>query len=278
MEHEEILLIHLGGLGDVCLSESAFFSLSTYFGGAITALGYTRFLSLFEGYFAQVRSVEERRWLFLFSGQAPGLAWQRIILIGKDRSGEFRTRLAPLSCDPLIFIDMYPEAESMHVEEYQLHQLPLYGVEAQKKEVEPNPADRVILYPEQPRGKRKWPYNNFLALLEMLNSRGVPTTLLEAPDVESSARGSLRFEHLKDTAAYLSKGGIFVSNDSGVAHLAGACGLTTITLFHDQRSDVWHPRGRNLSIQCADHTLGVEEVFTLIMRVREQAGSVMRNP
>jgi ADP-heptose:LPS heptosyltransferase len=274
MEHEEILLIHLGGLGDVCLSESAFLSLSTHFGKAITALGYTRFLSLFEDYFARVRSVDERRWLFLFSGQAPGAAWQRIILIGKDRSDDFRNRLTLLSCDPLIYIDMYPEKESMHVEEYQLSQLPIYGIRAQKKEVQPNHADRVILYPEHSRGKRKWPYNNFLTLFEMLNSKGVDTILLEAPDVESAARDSLRFEHLKDTAAYLSKGGIFVSNDSGVAHLAGACGLTTITLFHDQRSDVWHPRGRNLSIQCAHHTLSVEKVFTLIMQVWEQAGSV----
>ena len=265
MEHEEILLIHLGGLGDVCLSESAFLSLSTHFGKAITALGYTRFLSLFEDYFAQVRSVEERRWLFLFSGQAPGLAWQRIILIGKDRSGDFRTRLTPLACDPLIFIDMYPEKESMHVEEYQLSQLLAYGIPSQKKEVEPNHADRVILYPEHSRGKRKWPYNNFLALFEMLNSRGVDTILLEAPDVESAARDSLRFEHLKDTAAYLSKGGIFVSNDSGVAHLAGVCGLTTITLFHDQRSDVWHPRGKNISIACDVQPAGVEEVLEQIL-------------
>jgi ADP-heptose:LPS heptosyltransferase len=166
----------------------------------------------------------------------------------------------------------------MHVEEYQLRQLPIYGIKTQEKEVRPNHADRVILYPEHSRGKKKWPYENFLALFRMLTSRVVNTILLEAPDVESAARGSLRFEHVKDTAAYLRKGGIFVSNDSGVAHLAGVCGLTTITLFHDQRSDIWHPRGRNLSIQCADRTLGVEEVFTLIVRAREQAGSVMRSP
>jgi ADP-heptose:LPS heptosyltransferase len=277
MEQKEVLLIHLGGLGDVCLSESVFLSLSIHFRGTITALGYTRFLSLFEDYFAHVRSVEERRWLFVFSNEAPGSAWQRIILIGKDRNGELRNRLTPLSRDPIIFIDMYPEEESMHVEEYQLHQLPSYGIKAQEKEVKPNQADRVILYPEHSRGKLKWPYSNFLALFEMLFSRGVDTILLEAPDVESPARGSLRFEHLQDTATFLNSGGIFVSNDSGVAHLAATRGLTTITLFHDQRSDIWHARGRNLSIQCADHTLSVEEVFTLIMRFREQAGSVTRN-
>jgi ADP-heptose:LPS heptosyltransferase len=265
LKHEEILLIHLGGLGDVCLSESAFLSLSTHFRGAITALGYTRFLSLFEDYFAQVRSVEERRWLFLFSGEATGTAWQRVILIGKDRSGGFRARLTPLSCDPLIFVDMYPESESMHVEEYQLHQLPIYGIKAREKKVEPNPADRVILYPEHSRGKRKWTYDNFLVLFEMLTARGVDTILLEAPDVEPSARDSLRFEQLQDTAAFLNKGGIFVSNDSGLAHLAGVCGLTTITLFHDQRPDVWHPRGKNVSIACDPRPPSLEEVLEQIL-------------
>ena len=62
-----ILLIHLGGLGDVCLSESTFHSLNVHFEGNVHALGYKRFLALFDHYFAQVLSVEERSWLWLFS-------------------------------------------------------------------------------------------------------------------------------------------------------------------------------------------------------------------
>ncbi len=261
MKQGDALLIHLGGLGDVCLSESLFLSLSTLFRGGVSALGYTRFLSLFAGYFCRVLSVEERRWLFLFSDQATGQTWQQIILVGKDRSGDFRARLAPLSCDPLLFVDMYPDEESIHVEEYQLRQLSAAGITPLKKEVTPKQMDRVILYPEISRGKRKWPYEHFLTLAGVLISRGVPVTILEAPDVPSPVSDSLRFDRLEDMSSFLSDGGIFVSNDSGVAHLAAALGLTTITLFHDQRPDIWHPRGKNLSIACDPYAPGVEEVL-----------------
>lgn len=265
MKQDDTLLIHLGGLGDVCLSESLFLSLSTHVRGGVCALGYTRFLSLFAGYFSQVLSVEERRWLFLFSGEPLGQSWQQIVLVGKDRSGDFRARLASLSRDPLLFIDMYPDQESVHVEEYQLRQIAALGISALKKEVTPKHMDRVILYPEASRGKRKWPYEHFLTLCGLLRSRGVPVTLLEAPDVDSPASGSLRFEHLRDTASFLGDGGIFVSNDSGVAHLAGALGLTTITLFHDEQPDIWHPRGKNLSIVCDPRSPGVEEVLHRVL-------------
>jgi len=265
MKQYDTLLIHLGGLGDVCLSESLFLSLSAHVRTGLCALGYTRFLSLFSSYFSQVLSVDERRWLFLFSDQTSGLSWQRVIFVGKDRSGDFRARLAPLSRDPLLFVDMYPEGESVHVEEYQLRQLSAFGIKALRKGVPPKHMDRVILYPEESRGKRKWPYEHFLTLVGLLTTRGVPVTLLEAPDKDSPASGSLRFEHLGDTASFLGDGGIFVSNDSGVAHLAGALGLTTITLFHDQRPDIWHPRGKNMSIMCDPRAPGVEEVLRQVL-------------
>jgi ADP-heptose:LPS heptosyltransferase len=264
---DQTLLIHLGGLGDVCLSESSFLSFSKLFGSQITALGYVRFLNLFHEHFAGVRSVEERRWLPLFSGDDPGRTWQRIILVGKDRTGDLRQRLFRLSRDPLLFIDMYPDEESIHVEEHQLRQIKASGIEALKKEVVPRLAERVILYPEEPRGKRKWPYENFLALAGMLNGRGVNTILLEAPDVNVPARGSLRFDGLDEMAAFFGSGGIFFSNDSGVAHLAGACGLATVTLFHDQNPVVWHPRGKNISIACDELEPSIPHIASLILKI-----------
>lgn len=266
---DQTLLMHLGGLGDVCLSESSFFSCSTFFGGHITALGYVRFLGLFREYFSVVHSVDERRWLPLFSGDAPGMTWQKIILIGKDRNGELRRRLSPLSRDSFLFVDMYPDEEPIHVEDHQLRQLSASGIKALRKEVTPRHADRVILYPEESRGKRKWPYRNFLALNETLKRAGVNATLLEAPDVERPAEGSLRLEELHEMAALFGGGGIFVSNDSGVAHLAGACGLTTITLFCEQNPAVWHPRGQNTSVVCNQQNPGPEYVAALILRVLE---------
>ena len=109
MDNNEILLIHLGGLGDVCLSESLFFSFQKQFGNCLVGLGNKRFLDLFSEYFVRTEGVESRKWLYLFSERLDGLRWKRIVFIGKDREGILRNRWEAHSEEKIIFIDMYPE-------------------------------------------------------------------------------------------------------------------------------------------------------------------------
>jgi ADP-heptose:LPS heptosyltransferase len=266
----EILLIHLGGLGDACLSESTFHSLHAHFGGNLHALGYRRFLVLFDRYFAQVPSVEERSWLWLFSDLPCEKHWQQTVLIGKDKSGEMRRRLSAVSSQPPLFIDLYPEEERTHVEAYQLSQLQKLGIIPRKKEIKELRARRIILYPERGYAKKKWAYPHFIELYQALKARALDVVLLEAPDLEPSLDDSRRFEGLKETAQFFSEGGLFFSNDSGIAHLAAACGLATITLFWDQDPAIWHPRGQNISIRGDTHSPSVEEMVSLILKVKAE--------
>ncbi|HME42491.1 MAG TPA: glycosyltransferase family 9 protein [Syntrophorhabdales bacterium] len=267
----EIFLIHLGGLGDVCLSESTFHSLFSHFGRNICAVGYKRFLGLFPEYFEQILSVEERSWLWLFSDLPSNKGWKQAILIGKDKSGEMRKRLSAVSSESPLFIDLYPEEKALHVEAYQLAQLQKLGIRPLKQEIEELSGSRIILYPERSYAKKKWPYEHFIALYKELKDIDIDVVLLEAYDSEPQLDDSRRFEDLEETARFFTGGGLFFSNDSGVAHLAAACGLATITLFWDHDPAIWHPRGRNIAIQCATHSPNVAEMASLILQVREQA-------
>jgi ADP-heptose:LPS heptosyltransferase len=263
-----ILLVHLGGLGDVCLSESTFHSLYVHFKGNLHALGYKRFLGLFDHYFVQVLSVEKRKWLWLFSDLPCAQRWKQTVLIGKDKSGEMGRRLSAASSEPPLFIDLYPEGERTHVEAYQLAQLQNLGVKPLRREAEELDRRRIILYPERSYTKKKWPYEYFIDLYRVLKDGGVDVVLLEAPDQEPSLDDSRIFEDLTETARFLSEGGLFFSNDSGIAHLAAARGLVTITLFWDHDPAIWHPRGRNIAIQCDVHSPSVEEMVSLVLKVR----------
>ena len=266
----EILLIHLGGLGDVCLSESTFHSLHSHFGRKLHALGYTRFLGLFEDYFEQVLSIEEREWLWLFSDLACHRRWGQTVLIGKDKTGVMRKRLSAVSLEPPLFIDLYPEDERTHVEAYQGAQLEKLGVRPLRREPVERNKRRVIIYPEKSYAKTKWPYEHFIQLHERLGHHGIEVTLLEAPDQKPSCADSLQFDDLKETATFFREGALFVSNDSGIAHLAAVCGLATITLFWEHDPAIWHPGGRNISIQCTTHTPTVEEMLSLILQAQGQ--------
>ena len=246
--HSEILLIHLGGLGDVCLSESTFLSLCRHLPKPPVAVGNKRFLGLFASCFSMVSSVEGREWLYLFSAVGPPVHWRQIILIGKDRDGAFRQRIRGLSVEPLLFIDMYPDDRPIHVEEYQLAQLHSRGVKPIKKEVEERKNSRLVLYPETEYRKRKWPVDSFIDLYNRLRGEGEEVILLEPLDLTLPIKEKLRFEELSDLTLFLQQGGIFVSNDSGVAHLAAACGMGTVTLFYNNDPRIWHPRGRSTPI------------------------------
>jgi len=266
----EILLLHLGGLGDVCLSESVFLSLRNHFGNTIVAVGTKRFFRLFPAeYFLRIHGVESRHWLYLFSKEPTDIRWKRVVFIGRDRQGGLRGRWQEISLDPMIFIDMYPDNKfgvrrsafgekpettpdsefRVHVEEYQLAQLAQFGIEAVKKEIPRRKSPRVILYPEKGFEKEKWEPEHFLTLYRSLRSKGVQTHMMLPAGLKVDMPGTLSIDDLNDVRDFFGEGGIFVSNDSGMAHLAGASGLLTLTIFTDYDPRVWHPRGANISLK-----------------------------
>jgi len=266
LAENEILLLHLGGLGDVCLSESVFLSLRYHFGDNIVAVGTKRFFRLFPAdYFLRIHGVESRHWLYLFSKEPTDIRWKRVIFIGKDRQGNLRRRWQEISLDPMIFIDMYPdkavsdqhsafsatsdENENVHVEEYQLAQLAQFGIEAVKKEIPRRKSPRVILYPEKGFEKEKWEPEHFAALHRSLRLKGVRAHMMMPPGLQMDMQEAIRIDDLNDVRDFFGEGGIFVSNDSGMAHLAGAFGLLTLTIFTDYDPRVWHPRGANISLK-----------------------------
>lgn len=272
-----ILLIHLGGLGDMCLSESVFLSLQRHFGNNINALGYIRFLILFRDYFAGIKSIDSRHWLHLFSKEPSDIRYKRIIFIGKDTGGILRERWQAISEDNLIFIDMYPDEASnnhqdynrvMHIEDYQLIQLKRYGIEAYKKDIIPIKSDRIVLYPEKGFSKEKWGHENFVDLYHSLKNKGLNVIILEQNDSFIDIDEKVSFEQLTDVMDFLKNGGIFVSNDSGMAHLAGMCGMYTLTIFHDFNPILWHPRGINESIKYYENMINVPYIESKIIEIR----------
>ncbi|MEM3428188.1 MAG: glycosyltransferase family 9 protein [Nitrososphaerales archaeon] len=258
---ERNLLIHMGGLGDVCLSESTFYSLSEHFQGKLLALGVKKYLRLFSPYFESIDDIGSSRYLFLFSEDHREPAFDNVILIGKDKRHTLRRRLERISRERMIFIDMYPEGERIHVEEYQLNQLDLEGIKPKRKELTLNLNPVIILYPERRIRKAKWEHKNYLDLRRRLNERGISSVILSHERIDIFGEDLTLIEDLDLMKEFLKeKGGIFVSSDGGCAHLACALGLFTVTLFFDTDPYVWHPRRNNVFITPESGKIGVEKV------------------
>ncbi len=274
----------------MCLSESTFLSLSRHFERDMEALGYTRFLKLFDEYFAEIHRIESIKWLHLFSDHCHDIVYKQIIFIGKDREGNLRKRWKGFSREPLIFIEMYPEdrlmahnsklksevnkkhaAKDVHVEDYQLAQLAQYGIHPIKKEIKPKPLSRTILYPEKGFQKNKWPLENFIELYNLLKLKDIKVHILESLGMNIDIPDKISFQELSDIKEFFLNGGIFVSNDSGMAHFAGMCGLFSLTIFIDSNPLIWHPRGRFQTFRQGAEIIAISVIETKIIELMTQS-------
>ena len=124
-----------------------------------------------------------------------------------------------------------------------------YGIRPIKKEITSRPRNRVILYPEIGVTKSKWHHENFIEIYHSLKKRGIEAYILESLGLDLAIQDKISIEDLVAVQTFFNDGGIFVSNDSGMAHFAGICGLFTITIFSDFDPSIWHPRGGNISLR-----------------------------
>ena len=258
------LLVHMGGLGDVCLSESTILSITRHLGGTLQAVGNRPVLEPFREYFTTIESIDGRKWASLFSNGLSAPRLPRVVFIGKDRSGAFRRRIAGLASET-VFIDMYPEGQVVHVEDYQLGQLAAYEISPVRKAIRVKRGRRVVIYAERAYKKRKWPAESLLEVREQLQARGIETVLVVQPGLSLPEGAAARvFEGLSDIADFFSSGGIFLSNDSGMAHFAGRCGMYPVTLFFDADPDVWRPSAGKV-LRCSGVEPDAEGVALLVV-------------
>jgi len=118
----------------------------------------------------------------------------------------------------------------------------------------------LVIQPGSGSESKNWPVEKFRALasrarevmdLEVVLVLG-PVEIERAPhDADalcSVANAVFTSPPLQLLAALLSGAAAYVGNDSGVSHLAAACGAPTVAVFGPTDPAVWAPRGRRVSV------------------------------
>jgi heptosyltransferase-3 len=108
-----------------------------------------------------------------------------------------------------------------------------------------NPAGPILLHPGSGSTHKNWPRERWLTLLEGLRH---PVTLIlgeaeasqwQAADLPHLPR--LANETLETLVHHLRRCRLFLGHDSGISHLAAACGAPSILLFGPTDPAVWAP-------------------------------------
>lgn len=118
---------------------------------------------------------------------------------------------------------------------------------------------------------KNWPANSFAAVANWWRRErnGRVLTLLGPVEAARGVPGALpdswvlNSPTLGDAAALLSRCQLYLGNDSGMTHLAGAVGAPTVALFGPSNVDQWSPRGAkvmvlSLKVECAPCSLSAQ--------------------
>lgn len=113
----------------------------------------------------------------------------------------------------------------------------------------------VVVHPGSGSKSKCWPLENFMEMIHQFSRKGYRGALVTGfADVELENKLSsyslpknwvwLRNPSLVKLSGLLSVSSLYLGNDSGITHLAAACGTKVIALFQNDLESAWRPYGR----------------------------------
>ena len=199
-----------------------------------------------------------------------------IFVFGRPSSQILSENLAAILQAPSHRIDPFPDhGNDLSVPEYQCRQLTALGVPALPPppsviaptpedgieaaalvEHLPEPEQRLVLIHPGSGGREKiWAPAGWITLIRgLLEQPGLRLGLIRGPADDEILRRLhqgldlsplIPFHNLRLglLAGIMRHAALFIGNDSGITHLAAACGVPTIALFGPTDPRIWSPRG-----------------------------------
>lgn len=266
-------MARVGALGDVLLTRRLTYSLSLA-GFRTTLLAPWRHahLLLADAWIEAVLDVESARFASVFGGEWPGGAgtFDLALLISDSQD---LARAAKQAAAKVARIEPSPRRDDVLVSRQWAEAagpicppftgaLPRLGSKA-TADIAPGAA---FIHPGSGSSAKNWPLERFVKLSEGLEASGHRVVWILGPaegdfGVASADAAVMRDPPLSTLAATLFRAGLYIGNDSGVSHLAGALGTPTVALFGPTSPRVWGPDGSSVqTVRAPSGRLGDIEV------------------
>lgn len=133
-----------------------------------------------------------------------------------------------------------PEGCAAHAVDYYLAQVGARPGAIPRLPCRAPSAGYAVIHPFSGSARKNWPLERFRAVAQIL-SRRMPVYWCAGPEEEMPE--AVRFPDLHGLSRWLAAAGVYLGNDSGVSHLAAACGVPVVALFGPTDPRVWAPRG-----------------------------------
>jgi heptosyltransferase III len=257
------LVYHAGALGDFITTLPA---MAAWRGSVPTMLlGRPAHAGLAVPPFDECRDAGSARFAPLFTpgaaldgATAALLACVEAALLFSAASSPLAANLTALGIRDVQRHDPFP-AKAMHIVDYHLDAVGAGRLAGAVPRVNAEGAPgvavgpgTVAIAPGSGSAAKNWPMDAFVTLSGLLGEKGMRVAWVMGPAEErlNLPAGVQVWSGLPlpSLAASLARCGLYVGNDSGVTHLAAACGCPTVALFGATDPSTWAPRGRAVRI------------------------------
>ncbi|MDP2915577.1 MAG: glycosyltransferase family 9 protein [Candidatus Aminicenantes bacterium] len=137
---------------------------------------------------------------------------------------------------------------------------------------------KVVIHPGSGSPKKCWPLERFLAVMNALRKDGWSGALVTGEAEERMDENLRRTAFppgwrwlirppLFELAGLLRSGALYLGNDSGVTHLAAACGAEVVAIFRKDVEAAWSPFGGAVVLSAEEVAgISVEDVLAALSR------------
>ena len=167
---------------------------------------------------------------------------------------EFRAALEATGVRVQLLTAIPPQGAGCHAVDFYLQQVGA-ETEGQAESVPRIPIRRgggakpacIAIHPFSGSVRKNWPLESFRRVAEQLETETGLGVEWCAGD-EEEIHVARRFETLEQVAEWLGGAALYLGNDSGISHLAAACGVRTVAIFRASDPRVWAPRGNGVRV------------------------------
>ena len=257
------LVYHAGALGDFITTLPAIAAWRRlHEGERMLLLGKPAYAALATPAFDEVLDVESARFAPLFSSAAgvpahlaESLSRVTSALVFAHSSSPLVERLSSCGAPSILRQDPFPSTP-IPIVDYHLSLFPEVAFTSEQRlprvdtsgPVQRRAETTIAMHPGSGSALKNWPLSRFTEVAGRLRSEGEEVAWIVGPAEDGTALPSdartWRDLNLHALAGSLARCRLYIGNDSGVTHLAAACGCPTLVLFGASDPGVWLPRGR----------------------------------
>ncbi|MGC8737421.1 MAG: glycosyltransferase family 9 protein [Candidatus Hydrogenedens sp.] len=267
------LIVFFGAIGDTILLSPAIQKLSE--NGIISAVGYPERMALLEqvGWLQKVYDADIVDFTSIFSTPSKRLCnfliqFDTVYFFFQDGESLIQKTKVIGVPNTYYFPGKPPNNWKMHASTYYLQCFGFSPIRNFTLPISPKKKhNEVIIHPGSGSKDKNYPIDLFLEITELLlnNHFKVRWCLGPAEEKLSVPHGIpiLQIKPLTQLAEYIAGASVYIGNDSGISHLAGALGVKTITLFYSTDPKIWAPLGLRV-FTFTRETLCLKEIFRII--------------